>query len=430
MSGMVDMMSEVTDIPKTNETLSWQHPRRPHLAETADANWVVRSPDDLIAAEFGPPSNLSVDFDRLIAKRQELRESLPLKPMEVLAIVNNLEPDVAKDIYEQALKRIVGSLDTTAETNYGRDLIRTEVLGLAIDSFIRGRIEQTDMKWNPALKGANFDKAINVLYAGGNPPGPDKFLLTLGSRGVLPAPADAIKQEMIRTYPERHDASVLNELREQSVRNKNLRLLMQEAGFLVDTKDRNLVNIPTGRSLGDDLSVPSREQASREEHKSASARLDQLNNTAVHVPGQKGHLTPTRDKNLVDVLTTRSHGVNQLEAKSSLTFVSEFIKANPDTDPGKLTYTVCAVDELLALGIPTTTICEILKDPGVWCEMTDELDQSRWVYKGVEDIIDGRAAGLGLDALDVQGLVDADRLERQIERYQVMNIVQDGLKDQ
>lgn len=414
-------MTEVTDIPKVNETLSRQHSYRdvlhPDKDEEMDQDYVEGIGPDMA----GPPSNLSVDFDRLITKRQELRESIPFKPMEVLSIVNNLEPADAKQTYEMAVKRI------WEETGYTQDLLRAEILGLAIDSFARGKIEQVDLKWDPALKGANFEKAVNILYAGGNPPSPDKFLLTLGSRGVLPAPADAIKKEMIRTYPERQHARKLSELEEASNTDKNLRLLMQRKGFMVDTRDRTLIDAPTGRSLSDDLMVPSPDKARQEEQRRTSMRLDQLNDPN-RVPTQKGLLTDAGDKDLADVLADRSLGANAQEVKSSLVFVNEFIKANPGVDPEKLTYTVNAVDELQALGIPPTTICEILKDPGVWCEMTDEQSgQSRWLYKDIQKIIDGRAAGLGLDEYDVQGLVDADRLERQIERYQVMSIVQDGL---
>lgn len=409
-------MTEIIDIPKTNGTRMMQNPYRgvlhPDKEQEMDQDYVEGTGPDLA----GPPSNLSVDFDRLIKARAELRESLPSTPMEVLKVVNNLEPEQAKQNYEAAVRRI------WEETDYTGDLLRAEILGLAIDSFARGKIEQVDLKWEPSLKGANFDRALNVLYAGGKPPGPDKFLLTLGSRGVLPAPADAIKQEMIRTYPERQNASIVGELAEVAKTNENLRMLMQEEGFLVDSRDRSLVEV----SSDSDEVLPTVAQARRQERQRVSKRLDELNDPDA-VPTQKGSLTAAGDKSLVDVLANRTLGANAPEAKSGLTFVNEFIKENPEVNPEKLTYTVIAVDQLQALGIPATTICEILKDPGVWCEMTDELDQKRWVYKGVQDIIDGRAAGLGLDELDVQGLVDADRMERQIERYHVMKIFQEVL---
>lgn len=345
-------MNENNDAPKTHDTLARQTPYRHQLHPSKELE-EDRDFAEGIGPE-GPASNLSVDFDHLLKVEKETREVLPLNSMQVLKIVSDLEPDVAHATYVKGVERVMD------ETGFTKKIVDAEHLGFGLRSFV-DRIEDVNAVWNsgPDLKSATFDQAMDTLYIGGNKPTPDKILLTIGGRGVLPPIAEAIREEMTRTHAQRHESG------------DGVQLMMHERGLLSGGKDTSLV----------------------------------------------------------DVLARRVKGAHQSHAKSELHFVSDFVKEHPSVDEGKVAYAVIAIDELQALGIPPTTICEFLKDPGVWCEMTDEVGHKRWVYKGIQDMIDGRAAGLGLDAYDVQGLVDADRLERRIDKNRAMGIFQEELID-
>jgi hypothetical protein len=217
---------------------------------------------------------------------------------------------------------------------------------------------------------------------------------------------------MTRTYPENQNNNGISD---------GLMLLLESKGYMIGFDDENVTLAPILKTRGSRPGmIPTRPKAYAEELKHLEAKFNPASDT--NIPSEQSSLlTPQGDKNLVDVLVERTAGPNAIEAKSSMTFVNEYIKVNPSVDPEKLAYTVGAVDQLQALGIPETTICEILKEPGKWIGGHRELGK---VFASVQKIIDSRAANLGLDELGVQGMVDAHRLRQQNERLKVMGIVQ------
>lgn len=120
-----------------------------------------------------------------------------------------------------------------------------------------------------------------------------------------------------------------------------------------------------------------------------------------------------------DILAQRTAGEGQLHRKSASEFLADFPEEG--VDPEKLFFEVRAVDKLQALGFTVTDIAALSRDPGKW-------DETRGVYTTMQKLIDDRAEALHLDPLDVENLVDAHKLERDIDRMHAMQITQEELQ--
>jgi len=92
----------------------------------------------------------------------------------------------------------------------------------------------------------------------------------------------------------------------------------------------------------------------------------------------------------------------------------------------KLIYAVQAIDQLNALGLDPEQISKIIR-PGLF-SLDSGWDKERAVYPHIQKRIDEESQKLGLDEYDLENLVQADKLEREIEQLRVAHIVQEELK--
>lgn len=120
-----------------------------------------------------------------------------------------------------------------------------------------------------------------------------------------------------------------------------------------------------------------------------------------------------------DVLAQRTAGEGQLHRQSASDFLNDFPEEG--VDPEKLFFEVRAVDKLQALGFPVSEIARLTRNPGEW-------NESEGVYTNLQKLIDERSEALTLDPLDVENLVDAHRIERDIDRMHAMQITQEELQ--
>lgn len=87
----------------------------------------------------------------------------------------------------------------------------------------------------------------------------------------------------------------------------------------------------------------------------------------------------------------------------------------------KLIYAVAAIEQLDALGLSVQEIARLVTRPGKW-------DRKRGVYSKVQKVIEAKAGELGLGENDLENLVFAHRIERNIDWLRAIHIVQEELR--
>lgn len=92
-------------------------------------------------------------------------------------------------------------------------------------------------------------------------------------------------------------------------------------------------------------------------------------------------------------------------------------------DLDKLMYAVQAIDQLNALGLDPEEIARLIR-PGLFSRDSG-WDKETAAYPHIQKRIDEESKRLGLDEYDLENLVQADKLEREIEQMRVMRIVQE-----
>lgn len=104
--------------------------------------------------------------------------------------------------------------------------------------------------------------------------------------------------------------------------------------------------------------------------------------------------------------------------------VSEFFNnfyAKDKSHPEKALYAVQAIDQLNAMGLSVPKVGAVLRAHGKW-------DEASGAYTGIQAVIDAKAEELGLGEGEVENLVLADKLERDIEKEKVRIIVQEEIQ--
>ncbi len=95
-------------------------------------------------------------------------------------------------------------------------------------------------------------------------------------------------------------------------------------------------------------------------------------------------------------------------------------------DLDKLIYAVQAIDQLNALGFDPQEIAKIIR-PGFFSH-DHGWDHNQAIYPHIQKRIDEEVNKLRLDEYDLENLVQADKLEREIEQLRVMQIVREELE--
>lgn len=90
------------------------------------------------------------------------------------------------------------------------------------------------------------------------------------------------------------------------------------------------------------------------------------------------------------------------------------------TSKDQLIYSVDAIDKLMALGLTVQEVARLVAEPGAW-------DTKKLHYPRIEESLQYMRQQLGLTEDDLESLVMADRLEREIESLRVKQITQDEI---
>ncbi|MBI5728180.1 MAG: hypothetical protein HY984_00305 [Candidatus Magasanikbacteria bacterium] len=92
-------------------------------------------------------------------------------------------------------------------------------------------------------------------------------------------------------------------------------------------------------------------------------------------------------------------------------------KSYPEATLPQLVYAVTAIDQLMALGYTAREIGVLIRHAGRW-------DKKRQVYPHVQEFIETEMNEFGMDESDLENLVHAHHLERQIEQFRAIHIAQ------
>jgi len=335
-----------------------------------DGQFSVKDFDD----ERGVKPNIDVDFDSLIDERNELRgREKPLNKKEVEELLWQMANEEIKEFYENLLDKI------GQETNYFHDW---EELGIQqiltaglednfiVNSFIIWDSERIKRERKKPKGGrASFVyPGIGKILIGQKRPDREDMIEQLSQDGELPGGAMVLFHELI------HNVA-------QSPFRKDKYIKLED---LISLLPKILVGQRRIKELGE-----------------AQAYL------AGNMYGSKKEEEKKRGNT---GLITRIEGAQD---KKGTDLYKNFSR-------DKLIYGFQSVQRLSALGLTPIEIGRLVQSPGKW-------DEATATYLKFEKVIKQKSEELGLDEYDLDTLVDADRLEREINQLRAMRIVQEEL---
>lgn len=309
--------------------------------------------------------NLKVDFDRLIEEKRFL-ESLPtMAGSEINEHLEVLKERGELDaLYRKILDRI------KQETNY---LHEFEQLGL-LDSILEHALDKKTLA------------GVNIRWD-------DSSVLR---RGRYRKGAGGVFQPIINTAATKYSAPS----KEKIIHD------LGSKGYL-----------PRGlRTMGHEI-VHARQELNFEDIQSSLKSIPYRFSTR-RASGELQEVHANRDANAPTHKKTKTGLIEKLSDDGGQKLYKGF-------DVDKLIYAVQAIDQLNALGLGPEEIGKLIR-PGLF-SFDRGWNKEKAIYPHVQKRIDEEVKKLGLDDYDLENLVQADKLEREIEQLRVKQIVREEL---
>ncbi len=309
--------------------------------------------------------NLVVDFDRLITEKRLLESQPTMTEGEINERLSALKENGELDtVYRRILDRI------KQETNY---LHEFEQLGL-LNAILEHALDKK------TLAGVNVNWEDSSILRRGR--------YRKGARGVF--------QQIINTaatkYPVPTKEKIIHDIGSKGYLPRGLRVMGHE--IVHARQELNFEDIQSSLKL----------IAHRFSTRRASGELQE-----VHA---------NRDANSPPQKKTKIKLIEKLSDAGGRKLYRGF-------EMDKLIYAVQAIDQLNALGLGPEEIAKLIR-PGLF-SLDKGWSKEQAIYPHIQKRIDAEAKKLGLDEYDLENLVQADKLEREIEQLRVKQIVREEL---
>ncbi|MEK9153472.1 MAG: hypothetical protein AAB723_02645 [Patescibacteria group bacterium] len=318
----------------------------------------------------GPETTLAIDFDELLQQKQELESKTLMDKQEILKIFREMphnSESINKNFIDQIYKTVMERI--RKETNFLHEF------------------DEIQRAINMASNGQKHADKIEIKW------GADDLRGALG--------------EYIHTYDKNGD------------RKREIKIQVKQPGH-----GEILMRLALRGRLPVGIEVFMEEVT----HSLQSPDLPDLDHIKDNL---KGILNFTvwrfMSEHQREIRESQGYRISTMR-KENKSFAKLFQHLQKFASPGmpmmndeKILYSIEAIDKLSALGFGVEEMAEIVRDCGLW-------SKQRAMYPRVEEAIESKRKQMNISEGDVESLVMADKIGRDIEKIKVMLIAQEELK--